>query len=107
MQHMLNDGVCDNACNNFACEYNDCNSQQISDKCLLDQDRAGIGFSEQPISSQAPWDPLVPVNLQLDLAPARLEIRMEINEMVLSEEPGYTQWAPLSPPSPHHRLFRS
>jgi hypothetical protein len=107
MQHMWNDGICDPECNNLACDHNDCTAQQIIDKCIDEQDRTGIGFSGPPSDS------LVPMNMQLDLAQvastwnmraslppailgfqaspilcsqARLEIRTEINEMVLQQE---------------------
>ena len=38
-------------------------------------------------------EPLVPINLQLDLSPSRLEIDMTINEMVLTNEVRFVmQW---------------
>ena len=93
MQNSWNDGVCDVACNNLDCQHNDCTSQQIITKCIEDQELSGIGYSSRPVSELGGVDEgsldateLVPMNLQLDLSPARLEIRMEINEMVLSQE---------------------
>ena len=50
----------------------DCTGQQVIDKCVPDQDRAGVSYSTPP---NADSFSLVPINLQLDLAPARLEIR--------------------------------
>ena len=91
MQNSWNDGVCDLGCNNLACLHNDCTSQQIISKCIEDQELSGVGYSERPVDHLVgdgvrAEDVLVPANLQLDLSPARLEIRMEINEMVLSQE---------------------
>ena len=93
MQSMWGDGICDPQCNNLACDHNDCTSDQIMDKCLAEQDISGIGISDAPRSANVPEGRLVPINLQLDLAPARLEVRTEINEMVLSQEVEFVmQW---------------
>ena len=54
---------------------------------------SGKGFSGPPVNSANPNSTLVPVNLQLMLKPARLEIREELNEMVLQQEVGFAfQW---------------
>lgn len=94
---MLNNGVCDPACNNAECDYNDCSADQIMEKCLVDQDRAGASYNTLPSNEVNPSDPavgeLVPMNVQFDLAPARLEINTDINEMILTQEVGFQlQW---------------
>ena len=54
---------------------------------------SGKGFSGPPVDSANPNSTLVPVNLQLMLKPARLEIREELNEMVLQQEVAFAfQW---------------
>ena len=91
MEFMLGDGICDSQCNNRECDYNDCTSTQIQEKCLLDQEKLGVSYDLPPPDHL--HEELVPINIQFDLAPARLEIRMEINEMVLSQEVGFSmQW---------------
>jgi len=97
MQEMWNDGVCNPSCNNFVCGHNDCTAQQIIDKCVADQDFTGIGFTSPPLGEfemhTSQGVPLVPINMQLRLSPLRLEIDMAINEMVLTNEVGFTlQW---------------
>ena len=94
LQSMWNDGVCDVECNNLACGHNDCTTAQVIDKCVAEQDLAGDladppGSSIDSLAAAA----LVPMNLQVDFAAARLEIRPEINEMVLTQEVEFSlQW---------------
>ena len=62
-----------------------------------EQDVSGLGFSDPPLAKgeyRFPYnEKLVPMNMQLDIKPARLEIRMEINEMVLQQELAFVfQW---------------
>ena len=77
-------------CNNLACEHNDCTAAQVIAKCVDEQDMSGKDFSGPPTNGSSM---LVPVNLQLELTPARLEIREELNEMVLQEEVAFSfQW---------------
>ena len=101
MQDMWDDGACDERCNNLACGHNDCTAAQVIGKCVADQDLFGVGFSAAPDadSGHATYvDPttgasLVPMNMQLDLAKARLEIDLSINEMVLTNEVKFVlQW---------------
>jgi hypothetical protein len=86
MQSMWGDSICDPNCNNLACNHDDCTSPQIIEKCVNEQDVSGVGFSEPPLAAgqyKFPYnEQLVPMNMQLDIKPARLEIRMDINEMV-------------------------
>ena len=104
MHEQWGDGICDSSCNNLVCDHNDCSAKQITEKCVYDQDQTGIAFTSPP---ESPYEvqsavvdsdngygyDLVPINLQLDLSPARLEIDMNINEMVLTNEIKFVmQW---------------
>ena len=104
MHEQWGDGICDSSCNNLVCDHNDCSAKQITEKCVYDQDQTGIAFTSPPESPYAVqkavvesdtgygYD-LVPINLQLDLSPSRLEIDMTINEMVLTNEVRFVmQW---------------
>lgn len=97
MQSMWGDSICDPNCNNLACNHDDCTSPQIIEKCVTEQDVSGVGFSDPPLAAgeyKFPYnEQLVPMNMQLDIKPARLEIRMDINEMVLQQELAFVfQW---------------
>ena len=96
LQSMWNDGVCDVECNNLACGHNDCTTAQIIEKCVEEQDLIG-GLADPPTGDSSTGaltqTALVPMNMQLDFAAARLEIRPEINEMVLTQEVEFSlQW---------------
>ena len=60
----------------------DCSTSQIIEKCIVEQDADGEDLSSAPTDGSG----LVPMNMQLDFSAARLEIREEINEMVLYQE---------------------
>ena len=82
------DGICDVACNNHQCEYNDCSAAQITSKCTVDMDNSGIDISTMPLTYKRSHSDalLYPVELRLSLMPARLLLNEDMNEMVLLQE---------------------
>lgn len=87
---MERNGVCDPQCNTRACGYDagDCTSAQITTACLEVQDRSGIDYSEPPYPRSG--DELVPVRMDVNLAPGRLDVSGDLNEMVLVQALQYS-----------------
>eukprot|EP00966_Prymnesium_polylepis_P099677 2308193-Prymnesium_polylepis.1 len=105
--HMVDNGQCDDGCNNLQCGYDECTTSQITSRCIAELDfgtHANIDYRTPPrtgrgdnldelmlaTSSDDPQDPrvvdlldLVPVKLSLDLSPARLQLHPDFDEIYL------------------------
>ena len=103
LESAWNNGACEPGCNILECDYNECTNSQIIDRCVPREELARIDYSTSPVNAQVTTESfaetsryggLAPVNLQLNLEPARMSIDDQVNEVVLFQVMEYTlQWS--------------